>query len=141
MVCTSDSGMKLYEIEEYSDHEYITGYHAWNVGVLMKRYIKILMITLGIQLGSLIIAMLLANMFRMQGNLALLGTVLLLISFPISIVVDIVLSIKWGASLAEKLIYIFFMPTNYTLFIFILFAFQVIRQWMEILYNLSPNFG
>ena len=88
----------------------------------MKRYIKILMITLGIQLGSLIIAMLLANMFRMQGNLALLGTVLLLISFPISIVVDIVLSIKWGASLAEKLIYIFFMPTNYTLFIFILFA-------------------
>ena len=102
----------------------------------MKRYIKILMITLGIQLGSLIIAMLLANMFRMQGNLALLGTV-----FPISIVVDIVLSIKWGASLAEKLIYIFFMPTNYTLFIFILFAFQVIRQWMEILYNLSPNFG
>lgn len=73
----------------------------------MKRYIKILMITLGIQLGSLIIAMLLANMFRMQGNLALLGTVLLLISFPISIVVDIVLSIKWGASLAEKLIYIF----------------------------------
>ena len=31
MVCTSDSGMKLYEIEEYSDHEYITGYHAWNV--------------------------------------------------------------------------------------------------------------
>lgn len=57
------------------------------------------------------------------------------------LVVDIVLSIKWGASLAEKLIYIFFMPTNYTLFIFILFAFQVIRQWMEILYNLSPNFG
>ncbi len=31
MVCTSDSGMKLYEIEEYSNHEYITGYHAWNV--------------------------------------------------------------------------------------------------------------
>ena len=31
MVCTSDSGMKLYEIEEYSDHEYITGYHAWNM--------------------------------------------------------------------------------------------------------------
>ena len=107
----------------------------------MKRYIKILMITLGIQLGSLIIAMLLANMFRMQGNLAHLGTVLLLISFPISIVVDIVLSIKWGTSLAEKLIYIFFMPTNYTLFIFILFAFRHIRQWMEILYNLSPNFG
>ena len=34
MVCTSDSGMKLYEIEEYSDHEYITGYHAWNVTLL-----------------------------------------------------------------------------------------------------------
>lgn len=35
MVCTSDSGMKLYEIEEYPDHEYITGYHAWNVTYFM----------------------------------------------------------------------------------------------------------
>lgn len=89
----------------------------------MKRYIKILMITLGIQLGSLIIAMLLANMFRMQGNLALLGTVLLLISFPISIVVDIVLSIKWGASLAEKLIYIFFMSNK--LYIVYIYSFCI----------------
>lgn len=107
----------------------------------MKKYIKILIITLGIQLGCLIIGMLLANMFRMQENLAPLGTVLFLISFLISIVVDIVLSIKWGANLAERLIYIFLMPTNYTLLIFILLASRVIRQWMEILYNLSPNFG
>lgn len=107
----------------------------------MKKYFKILMITLGIQLGCLAIGMLLANMPEMQGKLAPLGTVLLLISFPISIVVDIVLSIKWGANIAKKLIYIFLMPTNYTLLIFILFAFRVIGQWMEILYNLSPNFG
>lgn len=32
MVCTSDSGMKLYEIEEYSDHEYITGFLSVLVG-------------------------------------------------------------------------------------------------------------
>lgn len=99
------------------------------------------MITLGIQLGSLAVGMLLANMPGMQGNLAPLGTVLLLISFPISIVVDVVLSIKWGADIAKKLIYIFLMPTNYTLLIVILWAFRVIGQWMEILYKLPPNFG
>lgn len=107
----------------------------------MKKYLKILMITLGIQLGFLAIAILLANMPGMQEPLEPLGTVLLLISFPISIVVDIVLSMKWGENIAKKLIYIFLMPTNYTLLIFILFAFHIIGQWMEILYNLSPNFG
>ena len=36
MICTSDSGMKLYEIEEYPDYEYIIGYHAWD-GRILKR--------------------------------------------------------------------------------------------------------
>ena len=36
VICTSDNGMKLYEIEEYPDYEYIAGYHAWD-GRILKR--------------------------------------------------------------------------------------------------------
>ena len=36
VICTSDSGRKLYEIEEYPDYEYIAGYYAWD-GVIYKK--------------------------------------------------------------------------------------------------------
>ena len=36
VICTSDSGRKLYEIEEYPDYEYIVGYYAWD-GVIYKK--------------------------------------------------------------------------------------------------------
>ena len=36
IICTSDSGRKLYEIEEYPDYEYIAGYYAWD-GVIYKK--------------------------------------------------------------------------------------------------------
>ena len=37
VICTSDSGRKLYEIEEYPDYEYIAGYYAWD-GVIAAPY-------------------------------------------------------------------------------------------------------
>ena len=36
VICTSDSGRKLYGIEEYPDYEYIVGYYAWD-GVIYKK--------------------------------------------------------------------------------------------------------
>ena len=36
VICTSDSGRKLYEMEEYPDYEYIAGYYAWD-GVIYKK--------------------------------------------------------------------------------------------------------
>ena len=36
VICKSDSGMKLYEIEEYPDYEYIAGYHAWDGEIYKK---------------------------------------------------------------------------------------------------------
>ena len=36
VICTSDRGMKLYEIEEYPNYEYIAGYYAWD-GVIYKK--------------------------------------------------------------------------------------------------------
>ena len=37
----------------------------------------------------------------------------LIASFPIALVVDIVLALRWGKDWKQKLIYIFLMPTNY----------------------------
>ena len=36
MICKTDTGMKLYEIKEYPDYEYVAGYHAWD-GTIYKR--------------------------------------------------------------------------------------------------------
>lgn len=36
MICKTDTGMKLYEIEEYPDYKYIAGYYAWD-GEIYKR--------------------------------------------------------------------------------------------------------
>ena len=37
VICISDSGRKLYEIEEYPDYKYIAGYSAWD-GEIYKKH-------------------------------------------------------------------------------------------------------
>ena len=36
LICKTDTGMKLYEINEYPDYEYIAGYHAWHGEIYKK---------------------------------------------------------------------------------------------------------
>ena len=36
LICKTDSGMKLYEINEYPNYEYIAGYHAWDGEIYKK---------------------------------------------------------------------------------------------------------
>lgn len=36
LICKTDTGMKLYEINECPNYEYIAGYHAWD-GEIYKR--------------------------------------------------------------------------------------------------------
>lgn len=36
LICKTDTGMKIYEIKEYPDYEYVVGYHAWD-GQIYKR--------------------------------------------------------------------------------------------------------
>ena len=81
----------------------------------MKNYLKILLITLGMQIGWIALGMLLAKIPGMLpgifSEIMIYGFFLVLL---LSIGVDIVLSIKWGKSIKEKLLCIFLMPTNYT---------------------------
>ena len=79
----------------------------------MKTYLKILFITMMIQLGGFVINFILSNMAPTASPLADSGFWIFLAGFPIAIIVDIVLAIRWGKDLKQKLIYIFLMPTNY----------------------------
>lgn len=36
LICKTDMGMKLYEINEYPDYEYIAGYHEWDGKIYKK---------------------------------------------------------------------------------------------------------
>ncbi len=96
---------------------------------MMKTYIKILLITLGIQIGYFAIEWILINVMDVKNGFDI-GFVLI---FPISIIVDIILSIKWGRTLKEKLLCIFLMPTNYTFFVVWAIAMWLVEQFFETL--------
>ena len=36
LICKTDNGMKIYEIEEYPDYEYVAGYHVWDGRIYKK---------------------------------------------------------------------------------------------------------
>ncbi len=36
LICKTDTGIKLYEINEYPDYKYIAGYHAWGGEIYKK---------------------------------------------------------------------------------------------------------
>ena len=79
----------------------------------MKSYFKILMITMLIHLGCFGISAMFVNIVSTASPLSDMGIWIFLAGFPIAIIVDIVLAIRWGENLKQKLIYIFLMPTNY----------------------------
>lgn len=62
----------------------------------MKKYLKILIITLGIQLGCWVLGATIANIPLAEDVLGAVGVIIFLLGFPISIVVDIVLATSWG---------------------------------------------
>ena len=102
----------------------------------MKNYFKILFITLAIQLSGVMVGLLLSELQSGAGMLNGLGTIFLLGCVPAAIIVDIVLAIRWGTNIKQKLIYIFLMPTNYLWLVFVLWLVWHISQWMNVLTNI-----
>jgi len=102
----------------------------------MKNYIKIFIITLMIQLFGVVVKFLLTNLWVESDILLDLGTAILLLSVVAAIIVDIVLAIRWGRSIKQKLVYIFFMPTNYLWLIYLIWAFWYIGQWIDMISNI-----
>lgn len=79
----------------------------------MKTYFRIIFITMMIQLAGFGILFIFNNMTSTVSVLSDVGFWIFLASFPIAIIVDIVLAIRWGEDLKQKLVCIFLMPTNY----------------------------
>ncbi len=79
----------------------------------MKPFFKILFITMMIQFGCFGINFVFAGIEPVAKKLLEVGFWIFLAGFPIAIIVDVVLAIRWGESLKQKLFYIFLMPTNY----------------------------
>ncbi len=107
----------------------------------MKNYLKILGITAGIQIASYLVAVLFAEMPIGLEDSSLIGVKIFLTGYVVSTVVDIVLAVKWGKNIWQRLIYIFLMPTNYLLFLVLTFIMWHMVQWLEVLKSIPPNFG
>ena len=79
----------------------------------MKTYFRIVFITMMIQFAGFGILFICNSMTPTRSVLSDVGFWTFLASFPIAIIVDIVLAIRWGENLKHKLVCIFLMPTNY----------------------------
>lgn len=66
-----------------------------------------------IQLAGFGIVFLFSNIAPAMSPLPDVGFWIFIASFLIAIIVDIVLALRWGENLKQKLVYIFLMPTNY----------------------------
>lgn len=107
----------------------------------MNKYVKILFVTLGIQVGLLLMAYIFYNLPIGYDILKKVGLLIFVVNTPISLIIGIVLAIKCGTTVKEKLMYIFLMPTNYTWIIYIFLLFWFAGKIMNILTNIPENFG
>ncbi len=99
----------------------------------MKKYFKILIITLTIQLGGILLKMIAFNLGIESNTLLNIGNICVLFSILMSFIVDIILAIRWGTNIRQKLVYIFLMPTNYFWLVYLLWAFWYIGQWIDMI--------
>lgn len=104
----------------------------------MKKYLKILLITLSIQIGCWIAGILFG---QLPAAVASKAAFLIVLGFPISFVADVILAVKWGDKIREKLIYILLMPTNYTWILTLWILYMIMKKGLEILNSLPANFG
>ncbi len=102
----------------------------------MKNYLKILLITLAIQLIGVFGESLLYNLESSPGTLRWVRNIIFLGCVLVAIIVDIILAIRWGRNIKEKMIYIFLMPTNYLWIVVLLVLFWHVAQWLDILGNI-----
>ncbi len=72
----------------------------------MKDFVKIFLITLAIQLGGIVLGLLLSNLGSCSDTLNRLGTIIMFGCVSVAVIVDIILAIRWGTNIKNKLIYI-----------------------------------
>lgn len=104
----------------------------------MKTYIKIFIITLAIQVGFSLLKFLMINNINIHSNIIFVCVVM---KYLVSFLVDVILSLLWGKNKKEKFVCIFFMLTNYTWLISVLFISSLIEAFLDEMTKLPDNFG
>jgi len=99
----------------------------------MKNYLRILLITLAIQLGGLAVSNILYDLSGGDIILSNVSDIIIVLCIFASIIVDIILAIRWGTSIGKKLVYIFLMPTNYLWLAWLIWVYWYFFQWLGML--------
>lgn len=107
----------------------------------MRTYFKILSITVGIQILGFLICYLLDFIFETQESSTILPLYVGALFMMISMVLGVILPIRWCSTISKKIITIFLLPTNYTILLCIVFVIRFIGNIGDILNNLPDNFG
>lgn len=107
----------------------------------MKTYVKILALTLLIQIFGLSLAWLTNGLFKTSGINAGVFSGIILGTFILSIGTDICLALRWGISRKEKLILILLMPTNYTWILMGIAVILLFRQIIDLLQHFPKTLG
>lgn len=96
----------------------------------MKNYLKILFITIAIQIGAVTLGIMI---HLMSGRGYDVLVVLIVIGYAVSLVTDICLAVKSDTAWYKKMMYIFLMPTNYTPIGWLWYAMYIFIKFFEML--------
>ena len=107
------------------------------LGRIMKKYLKILAITAGIQIISFCLFYL---SDRLLTN-SMLPVCIMLSGIIVSEALGIILPIKWYSTKKQKVLSIIFLPTNYTLLFLVLSVVFFVHGLLDILTQIPDNFG
>lgn len=107
----------------------------------MKTYLKILAITATIQIAGFALTFFIDNMLIEQGRSTIIPIFIGGFCLVISIVLGIVLPIKWCSSKSHKMMTIVFLPTNYTWLLIAVAVAKLVGNILDILDSIPANFG
>lgn len=108
---------------------------------IMRTYLKILLITGGLQILAFVGENLMDFLTRKSSTSSMLSFHAFLFCIILSTIFGIILPLKWYSSLKDKILGILLLPTNYTLLIMALVVVRGLDILVKIFQNLPSNFG
>lgn len=107
----------------------------------MRTYLKILLITSGLQILAFAGENLMDFLTRKSSTSSMLSFHVFLFCIVLSMIFGIILPLKWYSSLKGKMLGILLLPTNYTLLGMVLAVVRGLDIFIKIFQKLPSNFG
>lgn len=107
----------------------------------MKIYLKILSITAGLQLAGFILMYVVDYFVKPMKESTIFPIYIGVVFMIISVILGVLLPIKWYEKKWKKICGIMLLPTNYTWIVIAISLVKVVENLLNILFNLPDNFG